>query len=51
MPGQVLDAAQDMLLDDGSYLLFISALERLDELRVLADRFLVWPAGLGSVRE
>jgi len=47
----VLDAAQDMLLGDGSYLLFISALERLDELRVLADRFLVWPVGLGSVRE
>jgi hypothetical protein len=40
-----------MLLDDGSYLLLISALERLDELRVLADRLLVWPAGLGSVRE
>jgi hypothetical protein len=49
--GQVLDAAQDMLPDDGSYLRLISAVERLDELRVLADRFVVWPAGLGSVRE
>jgi hypothetical protein len=40
-----------MFLDDGSYLLLISAFERLDELRVLAGRFLVWPAGLRPVRE
>jgi hypothetical protein len=48
---QILDAAQDMFLDGGSYPLLISAFERPDELRVLADRFLVWPAGLGSIRE
>jgi hypothetical protein len=49
--GQAFDAAQDMLLDDGSYLLLISAFERLEKLCVLTDRFLVWPAGLGSVWE
>ena len=40
-----------MLLDDGSCLLLISAFERLDDLRVLADGFLVWPAGLGPIWE
>ena len=38
-------------MDDGSCLLFISAFERLDELPLLADRFLVWPAGLGPMWE
>jgi hypothetical protein len=48
---QVLNAAEDMIPDYGSYLFLIPAFECPDELRMLANRFLVRPTGLGPARK
>ena len=48
---QVLDAAEDVIPDDGRYFFLISPPERFDELRMLPNGFLVRPTGLGPVRK
>ena len=48
---QVLNAAEDVLADDGGHLLLISVFKRPDKRVVLPNRFLVRPPGLRAVRE
>jgi len=48
---QELNAAEDVIPDYGSYLFLIPAFECPDELRMLANRFLVRPAALGPARK
>ena len=48
---QVLNAAEDVVADDGGHLLLISVFKCPDKSIVLPSRFLVRPPGLRAVRE